>query len=163
MFSLERTSHPSHPQSLDVPRFGRMVFLGTVMIGPTLHFWYNFLSRIIPATTTVGALSRVALDQTLFAPSFIVAFYAALMTLEGKLDQLQAKLRAEMWPTLQTNWLIWIPAMFLNFRFVPLQYQVLASNVVSLVWNTYLSWRGNADVGGAKEKQIENKEQALPK
>lgn len=37
------------------------------------------------------------------------------------------------------NWVLWIPAMAVNFRFVAIKYQVLYSNVVALLWNVYLS------------------------
>jgi hypothetical protein len=44
------------------------------------------------------------------------------------------------------NWNIWIPFQFLNFRFVPLNLQVAAANVVALLWNTYLSWASHKEV-----------------
>jgi protein Mpv17 len=37
------------------------------------------------------------------------------------------------------NWKIWPAANALSFAVVPLQYRVLFSNMVALVWNIYLS------------------------
>jgi hypothetical protein len=36
--------------------------------------------------------------------------------------------------------MLWIPANFVTFRFVPLRFQVLFANVIALGWNAYLSW-----------------------
>lgn len=38
------------------------------------------------------------------------------------------------------NWMLWIPTQTLNFRFIPLRYQVLFSNLVAVTWNVYLSY-----------------------
>ena len=43
------------------------------------------------------------------------------------------------------GWAMWIPSMAFMFTFVPGKYQVLFSNGVGLVWNTYLSWRTNQE------------------
>jgi len=46
---------------------------------------------------------------------------------------------ADLWPTMLANWKIWPAANALSFAVVPLQYRVLFSNMVALVWNIYLS------------------------
>ena len=38
------------------------------------------------------------------------------------------------------NWKVWIPANFINFTFVPIPYQVLYSNVISLGFNVGISY-----------------------
>ena len=35
------------------------------------------------------------------------------------LPQIRARLRADLPGTVRTNWLLWVPANFVNFRFVP--------------------------------------------
>ena len=42
------------------------------------------------------------------------------------------------------NWKLWIPGSFINFAIMPIKYQVLFANVVSLVYNTALSSIHNA-------------------
>ena len=39
-----------------------------------------------------------------------------------------------------------IPAQAVNFFFVPVQFQVLASNWIALVWNTYMSYINSSNV-----------------
>ena len=62
------------------------------------------------------------------------------MVLEGHGKQVPAKLRADLPTIIRSNWVLWVPFQFINFRFVPVHLQVLASNVVALAWNVYMSW-----------------------
>lgn len=42
-------------------------------------------------------------------------------------------------PTSQTNYCLWPAFNVLNFRFVPLRFQVLATTCMATVWNGLLS------------------------
>eukprot|EP00884_Botryococcus_braunii_P004181 jgi/Botrbrau1/13764/Bobra.0056s0020.1 len=132
--------------SIDWKRLATFAFLGLVLVGPALHFWYLTLSRLVPAATTAGALTRLALDQLAFAPIFLATFFVALLTLEGQPGLIQAKLKQDLKPTVIKNWQIWVPFQFLNFRFVPQTLQVLVANFVALGWNTYLSFASHTAV-----------------
>jgi len=124
-------------------RAANMILLGAGLIGPTLFNWYRFLNRFIPDPSTLGAVKRLALDQGLFAPPFIAVFFSSVFALEGRLDQLPAHLKQAFWPACVINWQLWIPAMFITFRFIPPRYQVLWVQSVALIWNSYLSWSGH--------------------
>ncbi|MDC3321484.1 hypothetical protein OAV88_02670 [bacterium] len=63
---------------MDWSRVGRMGFLGAFLVAPALHVWYGYLHRLIPATTTVAAVQRLALDQTIFGPLFIPVFFSSM-------------------------------------------------------------------------------------
>ena len=41
------------------------------------------------------------------------------------------------------NWQIWLPANLVNFRFVPVPYQVLFANGTSTIYNACLSYIHN--------------------
>eukprot|EP00898_Chlorokybus_atmophyticus_P003579 jgi/Chlat1/4221/Chrsp27S08881 len=101
---------------------------------------YGFLSRSISGSSLSSTLFRLSLDQLLFAPCFIAVFFSALLTLEGRPDQIRAKLRSDWKEAVVTNWKIWVPFQFVNFGFVKPQLQVAAANVVAVVWNAYLSF-----------------------
>ena len=80
----------------------------------------------------------------MFAPLFVGTFFAALLTLEGRPGDAAAKIKADLPSALKANWALWVPANFVNFRFVPPHLQVLFANGVALAWNTYLSIVSNA-------------------
>lgn len=82
---------------------------------------------------------RLALDQLVFAPTFLSVFFSLLLTLEGEADKVPEKLAQDWWPAVKANWVVWVPAQLINFRFVPGSLQVLFSNVVGLFWNMYMS------------------------
>jgi Mpv17 / PMP22 family len=129
----------------DIWRSARFGFLGMALVGPVCHYWYGFLARIIPSQQAMGVAKRVMLDQFLFAPLFLNCFCTSLWVLEGRqfesvtvyLEQIKETLPA----VIATNWILWIPSMALNFRYVPVPYQVLASNMIATVWNVYLSFK----------------------
>lgn len=58
-------------------------------------------------------------------------------------DDPREKLEHDYVDTVQTNWILWVPYQFVNFRYVKKDYQVLASNAMGMVWNCYLSYKIN--------------------
>jgi hypothetical protein len=127
-------------EDFNVRRSFNFALIGGLYIGPVLHYWYGYLFRKFPQQTATGAIQRLLADQFLFAPPFIPVFYALMLGLEGRISELQPLLRKQYIETLVNNWQLWIPAQFLNFRFVPVQHQVVFTNTVALAWNSWLSW-----------------------
>lgn len=132
--------------SLDYKRTFMFTFLGLALVGPTLHFWYLYLSKLVTLPGASGAFLRLLLDQFFFAPIFIGTFLSTLITLEGRPSEVVPKLRQEWFSSVLANWKLWIPFQFLNFRFVPQQFQVLASNFVAVIWNVILSFKAHKEV-----------------
>ncbi|KAL0908993.1 hypothetical protein M5K25_023511 [Dendrobium thyrsiflorum] len=135
-----------HAPKLDGRRTFVFTFLGLVMVGPSLHFWYLSLSKLITLPGASGASLRLLLDQFFFSPIFIGVFLCALVTLEGRPSQVVPKLQQEWFSSVLANWQLWIPFQFLNFRFVPQKFQVLAANLVALVWNVILSFKAHKEI-----------------
>jgi hypothetical protein len=133
---------------LDVGRFVRFAALGFLMIGPVLHYWYGLNASIAPGTGTGAALIRLAMDQLLFAPPFVALNFATLKVLEGKPGEAVPKLKQDWKDAIVANWKLWPVFQFVNFRFVPPEQRVLFSSMVSLIWNTYLSFAGHIPVEG---------------
>ena len=166
-------------------RTANFAVLGTVLVGPSLHYWYGGLAARFPlgATPAQAVVTRVAWDQVCFTPPFCAAWMIALWTLEGLEQQASSflnnkatvlKLRQRLTETLPTvlvaNWLLWIPVQCLNFWVTPVQYQVLASNCVALLWNAYLSFStrrapvavvDNENNDGAAPSAIQSQHQQL--
>ncbi|KXZ44840.1 hypothetical protein GPECTOR_61g793 [Gonium pectorale] len=132
--------------SWDAKRTGTFTFMGLALVGPTLHYWYTLLNKMVPARGLGGVGLQLLLDQAVFAPVFLGTFISVLFTIEGKPQLIRAKLEQDLWETVKVNWVLWIPAQFFNFRFVPPNLQVLTANVVALIWNTYMSFQSHKAV-----------------
>ncbi|KAI3706002.1 hypothetical protein L1987_76254 [Smallanthus sonchifolius] len=132
--------------SLDLKRVSLFSFLGMALVGPTLHFWYLYLSKLVTMTGASGAFVRLIIDQFIFAPVFVGVFLSTLVTLEGRPSLVLPKLQQEWLSSVIANWQLWIPFQFLNFRFVPQQFQVLAANFIALIWNVILSYKAHKEV-----------------
>jgi hypothetical protein len=135
----------------DRARTGRFALLGCVLVAPAIHVWYGTLARWIPGTNAMAIAQRVALDQLFFTPIFLPAWLVSLWTLEEQLQTdnnayesetgMYAERLIECVPDIYVaNLALWVPVMALNFRFVPVKFQVLCSNTVALVWNMFLSF-----------------------
>ena len=140
-------------------RTGRFGLLGAALVAPVSHFWYGFLSSRIPGSTLAATAKRVFMDQAAFAPIFISTYVTSLKALEGETIADSAALVKESFVDMyQSNLLIWVPAMSLNFYLVPLKFQVLFANCVGLIWNTYLSWKSQEDMKGKGGGEMEGRE-----
>ncbi|XP_008792439.2 protein sym-1-like [Phoenix dactylifera] len=131
---------------LDFRRTFVFTLLGLVLVGPTLHFWYLYLSKLVTVPGASGAFLRLLLDQFVFSPIFIGVFLTSLVTLEGRPSHIKPKLQQEWFSSVVANWQLWIPFQFLNFRFVPQKFQVLVANFVALAWNVILSFKAHKEV-----------------
>jgi hypothetical protein len=123
----------------DVYRLLRFTFLGTALVGPILHSWYGLLVKKLPGNSMLATIQRLALDQLVFAPVFLPTFFACNLILEGRPENIIKKIETDWFSTVVANWSLWVPSQFINFKFIPPQFQVLFSNSVGLLWNIYLS------------------------
>jgi hypothetical protein len=81
------------------------------------------------------------LDQAAWAPVFIGSMITLLTGIDGGgRAEISAALRSDWASSVRANWVLWVPAQFLNFRFVPPQHQLLFANVTALVWNVWFSF-----------------------
>ena len=147
-----------HQRNFDAKRAAIFTVLGGGLISPMLHVWYKLLGALLPGVAPLTIAKRLVLDQLGFAPTFLPVFLSLVMALEGQAELIPDKLRADWWPVTKANWGVWVPAQFINFRFVPSSMQVLFSNVVGLLWNAYLSYVSHSGVPKKKDEMLEDDE-----
>ncbi|KAJ0330055.1 hypothetical protein COL5a_003888 [Colletotrichum fioriniae] len=116
-----------------------MALYGGVIFGPVATTWFKFLqNNIVLKNKNAEMLARVAVDQGVFAPVMISVFLSSMATLEG--GSIKEKLDKNYKTALTSNYMLWPFVQVVNFKFVPLHHRVLFVNVISIGWNSYLSF-----------------------
>jgi hypothetical protein len=135
------------------------------LMSPIQHRWFGFLSRTFPVSKGAAwlpALKRVAFDQFLFAPAGLAAFFTFMTVAEGGGKRaVQRKFQDVYVPALQANYMVWPAVQLINFRIMPIQFQIvsippyvitIATNLrqpfvstVGIAWTAYLSLTNSAD------------------
>jgi protein Mpv17 len=118
------------PPPFDFERLTRFMAYGFCM-APLQFRWFKFLERAFPITKTAAfgpAMKRVAFDQLIFAPFGLVCFFTAMTVAEGGGRRaVQQKLRDMYVPTLQANYMLWPAVQVVNFRLMPVQFQLVGA------------------------------------
>jgi protein Mpv17 len=123
-------------------RTSHVAITGMVYSGPITHYWYQILELIVTVENRVlGLACRMLLDSIIFTPVTITGYFTVRTFLDQQgLVTLRTKLQTKLKPALFAAWSFWPPVNIFNFSLVPLQFRVLYSNVMSLVWTGYLSF-----------------------
>lgn len=153
---------------MDWGQTGRYMILNFVFVAPVLHTWYNFLDKAVPGRQMIQVVKRVFYDEFIFTPVYIPVLMGLFWTMEGNAsDRIYRMIRAEFWNIMIFDWSLYIPVQLVNFRFVPVKYQVLVINFAGVGWNTYVSWRARhqhqhqSNMSESKEQEVANKADQL--
>jgi len=129
----------------------RLTGTALFMTGPFSHYRYQILEKFAPGRTWRPVLSKLFIDNTLIAPIVVTAYLAVTNLLAGLSNtQVARKVRVEFWSVYGNGALVWPLAGLINFKFIPIKYNVLWFTSISLCWNTYLSTvtnRGLPEIG----------------
>lgn len=119
------------PPPFDFERLTRFMAYGFAM-APLQFKWFKFLERSFPITKTAGIVpvaKRVAFDQLIFAPLGIACFFTAMTVAEGGgRRDVYTKLRDMYVPTMKANFMVWPAVQMINFRLMPVQFQLVSTN-----------------------------------
>ncbi|KAH4039892.1 hypothetical protein HBI67_083770 [Parastagonospora nodorum] len=136
------------PPPFDFERTVRFMSYGFIM-SPLQHRWFKFMASTFPMSKTstwLPALKRVALDQFLFAPAGLACFFTFMTVAEGGGKRaVQRKFQDIYVPALKANWLVWPAVQIVNFRVMPIQYQIPFVSTVGIAWTAYLSLTNSAE------------------
>lgn len=126
----------------DPLRTARLTAFGVLMDGPVGHCWYTLLDKNVRPEDPKSAeaiVTKMALDQLIWAPVFSCVFFTFIRTLEGHPEAALSTIQNELVPTITANYALWPLAHIINFRFVPSQQRILYINFVQILWTCYLS------------------------
>lgn len=138
----------SLPPPFDFERLTRFMAYGFCM-APIQFRWFKFLERSFPITKTsafLPAMKRVAFDQLIFAPFGVAAFFTVMTVAEGggKREVLH-KMRDMYVPTLKANYVLWPAVQVINFRLMPVQFQLVSTIMESICLTTPSVWASADD------------------
>lgn len=116
------------PPSFDFERLTRFMAYG-FCVAPLQFKWFRFLERAFPMTKTSAlgpAMKRVIFDQLVYAPFGVGLFFVAMTVAEGGGRRaVSQKLRDMYVPTLKANYVVWPAVQIVNFRLMPVQFQLV--------------------------------------
>lgn len=131
---------------VDVKRLLRMASFGLLFHGPSGHYFYGALDRVIVGKGVAQVVSKVAIDQVLWAPIFTSVFFAYLGVAEGKSkDAIITKIKNDTWIGVKTSWKFWPAAHTINFALIPTNQRLLYINTLQVGYNVILSMLGNKE------------------
>lgn len=156
-FSSEETmlDYRRVPTHFDFERFTRFMGFAFIM-APVQHMWFIFLSDTFPVSKragTLAALKRVALDQFIFAPvgecgdeltncclfaklaiQGLAWFFTFMTVAEGGGKRaVMRKFQDVYVPALKANYMVWPLVQMLNFRVIPIQFQIVSTEDMSAI------------------------------
>lgn len=73
-------------EGYDLVRTLRMAGYGMLIIGPSLHYWFNFVSRVFPKRDLLSTFTKMALGQTVYGPTVTAVFFSANAALQGSIQ-----------------------------------------------------------------------------
>ncbi|KAK7100613.1 mpv17-like protein 2 [Littorina saxatilis] len=126
-------------------RTGRMLVIGLVL-GPFNHHWYRLLDKLVVGSGLKVVVKKIAADQAVAGPFFCSCFLIGMGLMEGKSPKECGKEWSDKFLTIyMADWCVWPPAQFINFYFLPTRFRVLYVSMVTLCWNTFLSFMKHKD------------------
>lgn len=140
-FDVIKERHPT----LDLKRLAMTTSYGTLFAGVVGHTWYTQLDKIAHTIARPGTVrfvaAKVFADTAFFGPVHVAAFFSLLTLGEGGgFADIGAKLRADFLSTFTAELSVWPAAQALNFKFVPLQFQLLVVNTITILDAAFMSW-----------------------
>ncbi|KAI9683175.1 MAG: hypothetical protein M1829_005966 [Trizodia sp. TS-e1964] len=136
------------PPPYDFERTARFAAYG-LLVATAQYKWITFLNVAFPKTLTstfIPALKRVALDQLVFAPASLAWFFTFMTLAEGGGKRaIFQKFEDVYLPALRANFMVWPAVQLINFRLVPLQFQLPFVSTIGIFWTAYLSLTNSAE------------------
>ena len=130
---------------VDFLRLAACTSFGLFVLGPCGHHWYSrldvFTNRLYKPRSWKNVGLKVALDTAIFNPIFLIIFFTTVSLLEGlTLNDIGYKLYRDFVPSYAVDCSIWPPIQTVNFRFVPVKFQLLVVNLGCYFDDVFLSY-----------------------
>merc|ERR1712179_22087 len=123
----------------DISRTRQMSCTG-LTVGVLCHHWYKMLDSKLPGRSLNIVWKKLLVDQLLFSPVCLTVFFITLGIFQGgNFEEFKINLQTKGLHLYFAEWVIWPPAQFINFCFLPTKFRVLYDNTISLMYDIYTS------------------------
>lgn len=61
-----------------------MAGYGLLVLGPSLHYWFNFMSKVFPKRDLITTFKKILMGQTLYGPTMTLVFFSLNARLQGE-------------------------------------------------------------------------------
>ncbi len=145
---IEKGQSKKASKKFDEVRSLKQAIFGFVF-APYGHFHFckviPYLFPVVPGkSTNLRVIKRMTYDQTIHASFFTVIFYYYMGLMNGKeTRKIIEDIKGKYLPTMIDNWKVWPLAMVINYKFIPLQYSLLYTNILGFFWLSYMSYLQN--------------------
>jgi len=114
-------------------------------ISPYLHLNYNIIiPYLFPICGLKNLIKSVIYNQSIHSMFCTLVFFTYIDILNGIDFKKSISNAAYKLPfTIIANLKVWVPAQMINLSIMPLEYRVLFTNLVSILWSCYLSYSQN--------------------
>ncbi|KAK9215771.1 hypothetical protein WN944_007777 [Citrus x changshan-huyou] len=130
--------------SIDSIRTLRMAVYGMLILGPSQHYWFNFLSRILPKRDALTTLKKIFMGQAIYGPLTTTIFFSYNAALQGETTgEIVARLKRDLLPTMGRNLVYWPICDCITFKFIPVHLQPLVNSSFAYVWTIYLTYKAS--------------------
>ncbi|GAB2269627.1 hypothetical protein Dimus_004552 [Dionaea muscipula] len=127
--------------SFDSMRTLRIAMYGMLIMGPSQHLWFNFVSKILPKSDVLTTLKKIFAGQAIYGPCMTSIFFSYNAVLRGESkDEIVGRLMRDLLPTLLNGLMYWPVCDFLMFKFVPVHLQPLVNSSFAYLWTIYLTY-----------------------
>ncbi|XP_076919212.1 uncharacterized protein LOC143579921 isoform X2 [Bidens hawaiensis] len=141
----------SSSESYDLVRTLRMGGYGMIIPGPSLHFWFNFMSRLFPKRDLISTFKKMFMGQAIMAPVLTAVFFSTNAGLQGESGaEIVARLKRDLVPTLINGVMYWPVCDFITFKFIPVHLQPVVSNSFAYIWMVYVTYMASLEKADTK-------------
>ncbi|KAF9675819.1 hypothetical protein SADUNF_Sadunf09G0072900 [Salix dunnii] len=145
-----QTMSLSSSEPYDLVRTLRMAGYGLLIVGPSLHFWFNFMSKLLPKRDLITTFKKIIMGQTIYGPIMTVVFFSSNACLQGENSaEIIARLKRDLLPTFINGVMYWPVCDFVTFKFIPVHLQPLVSNSFSYLWTVYMTYMASLEKAGS--------------
>ncbi|KAH8303844.1 hypothetical protein KR018_011624, partial [Drosophila ironensis] len=138
--TVEQWQKKSQNRSLDYKRTGSMFFTG-LLVGFVQHCFYTKLDTYFTDPSSKVVFRKMAIDQLIMSPSYILMFFYITSLLEGAtIKESNAEISKKFWWTWMMDWCFWPGLQYLNFKYLRATYRVIFVNVSNCVYVVLLSY-----------------------